>query len=183
MQLPTKLETENLKIRPYEAKDLSAFFQFMLCPEVTNYLNFTAEQTTPLGATALLDTTLKSYATSEPLFALVIVHKQSNIFIGSCGFSPLDEARNCECFYALLPEYRGKGFATEAMTKLLDYGFRKLGINRVVAHINRDNIPSLKVIRKLGFHFQETVEFKGIPEQGKLFFLKSQQYSKVEQEK
>ena len=173
MQLPTKLETENLTIRPYEASDWSAFLKFMLCPQVTDYLNFTAEQKTPSGAKVLFEKTIKSYATSEPLFALVIAQKRNNHFIGSCGFSPLDEHQSCECFYALLPEYRARGLATEAMTKLLDYGFHQLGIKRVVAHINRDNLPSIKVANKLGFHFQEAVEFKGIPEQGKLFFLTS----------
>ena len=171
MKLINKLETTNLIIRPYTASDLPAFVEFMLCPQVTNYLNFTPEQTTSEGAKLLLETTLDSYKTAEPLLALVIAEKQDNMFIGSCGFSPLDDAKNCECFYALLPEYRNRGFATEAMTKLLDYGFKELEINRVIAHINKDNISSIRVAEKLGMKFQSLVDFKGIPEQGKLYYF------------
>ena len=133
--------------------------------------NFTPEQTTSEGAKILLETTLDSYKTTEPLLALVITQKQDNIFIGSCGFAPLDDAKNCECFYALLPEYPNRGFATEAMTKLLDYGFKELEINRVIAHINQDNISSIRVAEKLGMKFQFLVDFKGIPEQGKLYYF------------
>ena len=74
----------------------------------------------------LFETTLNSYTTSEPLLALVIAQRKNDLFIGSCSFSTLDEQQNCECFYALLPEYWGQVFATEAMTQLLDYGFHQL---------------------------------------------------------
>ncbi|MDY6902583.1 MAG: GNAT family N-acetyltransferase [Cyanobacteriota bacterium] len=150
MQLPTKLETKNLILRPYNASDWSAFLQFMLCPQVTNYLNFTSEQTTLMGAKELFETTLNSYTTSEPLFALVIAQQKNDLFIGSCGFSTPDKQQNCECFYALLPEYWGQGFATEAMTQLLDYGFHQLGIKGVIAHVNRDNLASIQVAGEIG---------------------------------
>lgn len=81
MKLPTKLETQNLILRPYQALDWENFLQFMLCTQVTNYLNFTPEQTTMMGAKALLETTLNSYNSSSPLFALVIAQQKNNLFI------------------------------------------------------------------------------------------------------
>ncbi len=176
MQLPTKLETKNLILRPYNALDWSGFLQFMLSPQVTNYLNFTAEQTTPKGARELFEMTLNSYTTSEPLFALVIAQQKNDLFIGSCGFSTPDKQQNCECFYALLPEYWGQGFATEAMIQLLDYGFHQLGIKSVIAHVNRDNLASIQVAKKLAMNYQGLIEFKGIPAQGKLFSLTKENY-------
>ena len=171
MKLPNQLETNNLIIRPYKTSDLSDFIKFMSCTEVTKYLDFPPEQTTVEGARELLEKTLKSYETSEPLFALVIAQKKDNFFIGSCGFSPLDENNSCECFYALLPRYRRQGFATEAMNKLFDYGFQELGIKRINAHINRHNIASIKLAGKLGMNFKSFVDFKGTPKQGKLYYI------------
>ena len=171
MKLPNQLETKNLIIRPYKVSDLSYFIDFMTCPEVTKYLNFTSEQATVNGARELLEQTLKSYQTFEPLFTLVITHKKDNIFIGYCGVSPLDENNSCECFYTLLPQYRCQRFGIEAMNKLFKYGFQELGIKRVNAHINCDNIASIKLAEKLGMNFQCFVDFKGIPQQGKLYYL------------
>ncbi|GAB4536652.1 MAG: GNAT family N-acetyltransferase [Pleurocapsa sp.] len=171
MKLPDKLETERLIIRPYTERDRDDFIEFMLCSQVTDYLNFTEEQKTSEGAKELLDMTLSSYRTSTPLFALVITKKECDRFIGSCGFSPLDEKKNCECFYALFPQYWGQGLATEAMITLFNYGFEQLKINEIIAHINKDNPRSLRVVNKLGMKETGTVEFKGIPEQGKLFTL------------
>ena len=176
MELPTKLETKHLILRPYNASDWSAFLKFMLCTQVTNSLNFTAEQTTPMGAKELFEMTLNSYNTSEPLFALVIARQKDDLFIGSCGFSTPDKQQNCECFYALLPKYWGQGFATEAMNRLLEYGFHQLGIKRVIAHIDRDNLASIQVAKKLSLNYQGLVEFRGIPEQGKLFSLTRENY-------
>ncbi len=124
----------------------------------------------------LFETTLNSYTTSEPLLALVIAQRKNDLFIGSCGFSTLDEQQNCECFYALLPEYWGQGFATEAMTQLLDYGFHQLGIKGVIAHINRDNLASIQVAKKLAMNYQGLVEFKEVPELRKLFSLTQENY-------
>ncbi|MEM9511018.1 MAG: GNAT family protein, partial [Cyanobacteria bacterium P01_E01_bin.35] len=167
---------ENLIIRPYNDLDWEPFLQFMLCRQVTSYLNFTSEQTKPKGAKELFEMTLNSYNTPSPLFALVIAKRENNLFIGSCGFSPLDKSRNCECFYALLPEYWCQGFATEAMTQLLDYGFHQLGITKVIAHINRDNLASIQVAKKLAMSYQGLIEFKGVPEQGKLFSITQENY-------
>ncbi|MDJ0595658.1 MAG: GNAT family protein [Pleurocapsa sp. MO_226.B13] len=178
MKLPTKLETKRQILRPYNTSDWSAFLQFMLCPQVTDYLNFTAEQTTPKGAKELFEMTLNSYRTTEPLFALVIAQKNNDLFIGSCGFSPLDKQQNCECFYVLLPEYWGQGFATEAMTKLLDYGFHQLGIKKAIAQINRDNLASIEVAKKLAMNYQGLVEFKGVRDRGMLFSLSQEDYSR-----
>ncbi len=178
MKLPTRLETERLILRPYNTSDWSAFLQFMLCPQVTDYLNFTAEQTTPKGAKELFEMTLNSARTTEPLFALVIAQKNKDLFIGSCGFSLLDEQQNCEFFYALLPEYWGQGFATEAMTKLLDYGFHHLGIKKAIAQINRDNLASIQVAKKLAMKDRGLVEFKGVRDRGMLFSLSQEDYSR-----
>ena len=126
MKLPLQLETERLILRPYTEQDWDDFLSFMLCSQVTDYLNFSDVEKTPEGARELLNMTLASYATSNPLLALVITKKASDRFIGSCGFSPLTKDYSCECFYALLPEYWGQGLATEAMKILFDYGFKQL---------------------------------------------------------
>ena len=98
--------------------------------------------------------------------------------MGSCGFSSPDNHQSCECFYSLLPKYWGKGFATEAMHKLINYGFSELNIAKIIAHINRDNFRSAKVAKKIGMCCEKLTQFKGIPGQGMLFSITKQEYDR-----
>jgi len=49
------------------------------------------------------------------------------------------------------PDYRNSGYATEALTLLLEYGFKNFGIKKVTAPILYFNDPSIALHKKLGF--------------------------------
>lgn len=49
------------------------------------------------------------------------------------------------------PEYREKGYSTEALTLMLDYGFKNFGLNKVTAPVLYFNKPSIGLYKKLGF--------------------------------
>lgn len=91
--------------------------------------------------------------------ALAVIDRASGQFAGIAGFirsedaTPPDEG---EFIYALLPEYRGKGLATEIAAALVEYGFRRLGFKRVLATIDPANSASMRVVEKLGFVLHET---------------------------
>ncbi|MCB0111408.1 MAG: GNAT family N-acetyltransferase [Caldilineaceae bacterium] len=55
-----------------------------------------------------------------------------------------------EIGWALIMEARGQGFATEAAQALLDYGFRTLRVQRIVAFTERENSASIRVMERLG---------------------------------
>lgn len=52
-------------------------------------------------------------------------------------------------------EYWGKGYATEAITALIDYAFEHLKMETIVAEVDAANINSIKVLKKLNFIYQE----------------------------
>ncbi len=58
-------------------------------------------------------------------------------------------------FWALLPEHRGNGYATEAAQALVDFAFTTLDLGRIVATTARDNEASIAVMRRLGMHIEE----------------------------
>ena len=149
MKLPHKLTTRRLKIRPYRPHDLEAYLAFMLDDEATRYLNLTDEQRTEEGARRLFQLVLVSYSGEEPICALVIACKKTDRFIGSCGLVPLEDG-NAECYYTLLPQYQGQGYATEAVRALLDYAFTKLELNEVTAYASEENEASIQVALRLG---------------------------------
>jgi ribosomal-protein-alanine N-acetyltransferase len=61
------------------------------------------------------------------------------------------ENNKAEIGYEMLPEYHGKGLMTEALKKVIDFGFNKLGFKIIVADPKAINTPSVKLLEKLGF--------------------------------
>ena len=72
--------------------------------------------------------------------------------VGDVGFhGPPDAEGRVEIGYAVLDEYRRRGFAEEAVRALLAWAEREQGVTRFRARIEPQNTPSLSLIRKLGF--------------------------------
>jgi RimJ/RimL family protein N-acetyltransferase len=74
------------------------------------------------------------------------------VVVGESGFhGPPDDEGRVEIGYMVITSYRRRGFAEEAVRALMAWAAREHGINRFRASIGPQNIPSLSLIRKLGF--------------------------------
>jgi len=73
--------------------------------------------------------------------------------------------RSGEIGWILNPAFSGMGYATEAARALLGLAFEELGLHRVVARIDADNGPSIRVAKRLGMrqeaHLVRNEWFKG----------------------
>jgi RimJ/RimL family protein N-acetyltransferase len=63
----------------------------------------------------------------------------------------LDGVQAGKVGYAIRFDHWGRGYATDAVRTLVDFGFRQLGLHRISAAIGPDNDGSAAVVRKLGF--------------------------------
>lgn len=71
-------------------------------------------------------------------FADIQLHSQNSF--GGCG----------EIGYFLLPEFWGKGYATELANALMEVGFTKLNLHKLCARCNSNNIKSEGIMKKIG---------------------------------
>lgn len=108
------IETERLRIRLLERRDLGPFVNFMTDTESTRYLAFGDEQKTETGARELFAAIVGSYERPESVAAYGLEDKASGAYVGSCGFAPVTEGA-LECYYTILSGRRRKGYAHEAM--------------------------------------------------------------------
>lgn len=58
--------------------------------------------------------------------------------------------KNAEVWHKILPEHWQQGFATEALTQLLNFGFTDLRLHRIEAGCAVENSASIKVLEKVG---------------------------------
>lgn len=95
-----------------------------------------------------------SYINNQYLFygygQYCVLSKSNNIIIGQCGFYE-DELGNISLSYYIAPSYRDMGIAYKVCKILLEFIVDEIGIDSIYAHINKDNIPSIKLINKLNF--------------------------------
>jgi [ribosomal protein S5]-alanine N-acetyltransferase len=81
-----------------------------------------------------------------------LIEKATGQLIGHAGLllQTVDEKPEWEVAYSLLPAFRGKGFATEAALKCIEYAFRNNLTDRVISIISLSNHASANVAKKNG---------------------------------
>ncbi|MCF2140680.1 MAG: GNAT family N-acetyltransferase [Candidatus Lokiarchaeota archaeon] len=82
----------------------------------------------------------------------IIALKETNECIGDIGFHRLDKRHfKCEIGYKLKRSFWGKGYMTEAGKSALNYAFDKLNVNRIEGLVDPRNLPSIRLLERLGF--------------------------------
>ena len=149
-----RLETQRLLLRPFTKEDQVLVHRISSDPETTQYLYFWGR----IGSTPESDTRrFLEYALNcweeSPIRAreYCVVIKETGEAIGEGGVEWVkDEPGTAELGWILLPEYRGKGYATEMGRELMRAAFEVWGAARVIAHCDARNAPSYHVMERLG---------------------------------
>jgi RimJ/RimL family protein N-acetyltransferase len=95
--------------------------------------------------------------------------KETGIPIGMCGLLKRDSLDDVDIGYSFLQRFWAKGYASESASAVMDYGRNVLGIKRIVAITAPDNTGSIRVLEKLGLHYEKMVTLSGIEGESKLF--------------
>ncbi len=93
-----------------------------------------------------------------------VVLKESNLLIGYCGLAidRIDNRDEPEIGYRLDSKFWGKGFATEAASASIQYGFDRIELPYILGAAQRQNIASVRVLKKLGMTFEKETIFRGV---------------------
>lgn len=90
--------------------------------------------------------------------------KNTEIFIGY-GKITIEENENAEIGYILLPEFWGKGFASEIAEHLVEIGINNTKIKSLYAIIDPENGASKRILEKCNFSVYKNGEIDGLPAQ------------------
>jgi RimJ/RimL family protein N-acetyltransferase len=160
----TRLETERLILRHFADSDLAPFLAYRNDPEVARYQAW--ESCTESEAIAMIEE-LESLQPGTPgeWFQFAIELKETNALVGDCALKVEQNGQQAEIGFTLSRDHQGKGYASEAVLRLLDYAFGDLGLHRVIAITDTENEPSWALLERLGMrregHFIQNAWFKG----------------------
>lgn len=146
------LESSRLHLRPVKISDADELYQLNLDPEV---IRFTGDK----AFSSILET--RNFITERmiPQFektrmSRFMVFLKDNSFTGWCGLKFHPETNEVDLGYRFARNFWGQGLATESSKLSLDYGFRTLGLERIIAKAMPENTASIKVMQKLGMTFK-----------------------------
>ena len=160
----SSLESERLVLRRFVDSDLEPFLAYRNDPEVARYQSW--ESCTEREATAMIEG-LKSQQPGTPgeWFQFDIESKETGALVGDCALKVEGDGRQAEVGFTLSRDHQGKGYASEAVSRLLDYAFGDLGLHRVFAITDQENEPSFALLERLGMRregqFAQNAWFKG----------------------
>ena len=91
-------------------------------------------------------------------FGLSLVRlKDDKTRIGMCGLLKRDTLPHADIGYAFLPQFRGKGYASEATAATVELAKNTLNLDTIVAIVSRENAASIRVLEKLGLRFEKMI--------------------------
>lgn len=154
------IETDRLILREFRESDFPVYERLAADIEVMRYLGGkTMNQVEAWRHMAFMvgHWTLRSYG----YFA--VEEKATEEFIGRAGFTNPTGWPGFELGWTIAPWKQGKGFASEAARRLLDYAFCELDREHVISLIHPDNAPSRRVAEKLGERLEGETEVLGMP--------------------
>lgn len=162
MKLP--IITERLMLRQLNEEDVDNIFLLDSNPDVMKYVGV-SPITEREESAKMLENIINQYE-KNGTGRLAVIEKETNRFIGWSGIKLLTEEVNgfknvYELGYRFLPEFWGKGYATESALASLDLGFNQLNADKIYAYADVENQSSNHILTKLGFENKGTFLDKG----------------------
>jgi ribosomal-protein-alanine N-acetyltransferase len=149
--IAVRLETPRLVLRDHEPGDLEPYCAMESDPV------YRAPQ--PVHPRETLERSFaEAWLPRKEMGLLATVFKEDGRYIGRTGLYPhrteqgaIVPGEATLAFYLARP-YWGRGVATEAGQAFVEHGFGALGLRKIHAGMNANNLASVRVIEKLGFH-------------------------------
>ena len=158
------LETDRLLIREISKDDYQDLFQLHSDPIVQKYTGELPVKTISEIIKGTKERTFNDYK-KYGFGRWAVIIKSTNQFTGWAGLKYLPEFDEIDIGYRFLPEFWGKGIATEASKAIIKYGFEILEIEKIIAVSMVGNTASIKVMEKVGMIFDKKAPYEeGTPD-------------------
>ena len=162
------LETDRLRLRRLSIDDAEFILRLLNEPSFMQNIGDRGVRTIEDARAYILKGPVDSYEKFG--FGLLLVEqKESGLPIGMCGLLKRDVLDHVDIGYALLPEFWSQGYALESASAVMSHAREKLGAKRVLAVVNADNQRSIRLLEKMGFHYERMIRLAEDEPEIKLF--------------
>ncbi|WP_025743319.1 GNAT family N-acetyltransferase [Aquimarina pacifica] len=108
---------------------------------------------------------------------LAVIQKETSKFIGWAGLTYLPEFDKVDIGYRLKKKFWGMGYATEASKAIIDYGFKVLNLDLIIAIALPENKTSIRVMEKIGMVYDKKAPYDEIIQEAIWYKLERETYN------
>lgn len=162
------IETERLFLRQYTLKDAAFIYKLMNSDGWLQNIGQRNIHTVADAEAYMIKNYISSYEKNGYGPFLVIL-KENGKSIGSAGLYKRENLDHPDVGFAFLPEYFNKGYAFEAANAVMHFASEELKIKTIVGITLPKNLPSIKLLEKLGLIEISTFRMKDDDEELLLF--------------
>ena len=149
-------ETERLILKPAEVQDANFFLELYNMPSFIQYIgdrNLRTKEDAENYITSRFIPQIEKLGFGN----YVVILKEDHTKIGAVGIFEREGLDVLDIGFSFLEKYEGKGFAYESASKLKELVATNFGLTKISAMTSDENIPSQKLIERLGLKFQKMV--------------------------
>jgi RimJ/RimL family protein N-acetyltransferase len=163
-----KLVGENIYLSPMNVEDAEIYSKWMNDFNTTDYLGLSSNIVNLIDEKTWLEKSLK-----ESRLQFAVVDLENDKLIGNCGFDDIDKTRRTATIGLFIgdEENRNKGYGTQMLKLLLDYGFNYLNFRNIMLKVYSFNERAMKAYKKVGF--------KEIGRRRESYFLNGKYYDDI----
>jgi len=144
------LTTKRLNLRQLSLNDVNEILLIRSDPRVSEYLD--RPQCHDIDeATAFIEKINLGIKNNEWIYWTVTLKEDPKLIGTICLWNFNIDKTKADLGYELLPEYQGKGYMTEAIKAVLNYGIHDLQLAEVEAEVDPANKASVKLLDKFNF--------------------------------
>lgn len=154
------LTTERLALRPFKPGDAEAAFGFFGDPAVMHF-SLHGPHASRKTTEDFIVTNINRQA--WPGYSIwAVTERADGGLVGIYGLAEFGHGVPCiELAYRLRRNRWGRGYATEPARRAVAHAFGPLGLDRLIAAVERQNNASIRVLEKCGFAFVREKEIAG----------------------
>lgn len=151
------IESKNLILRQFLHNDTEDMLNYWISDPKIQFMYSEPIYTTHEEVHQLLTKYIDSYS-MDNYYRWAIIEKSTQICIGQIAFFLVDSKNHFgEIEYCIGSKFHRKGYASEAVKNIQDYGFNKINFHKIQVCHKENNIASQGVIRKANFKYEGTL--------------------------
>lgn len=140
-----ELETAGQYLRVLTLNDALEVLKHFADPDVTQYMDIEALEDIDAARELI------NYHAQDSGCRWGIFDKADGALIGTCGFHCWIDGQEAEIGYDLAKRYWGGGIMSEVLATVIEFGFDRMGLRRILAELEPANQRSIGLLQKLGF--------------------------------
>ena len=150
------IHTERLLHRQFTLEDAEAYLPLLSDPDVIRYTGEPPHTTLEAVLEVLLTRPIRDYAV-HGYGRMACIEKSTGRLIGFSGLKFLEDLQEVDIGYRFLPDYWGKGYATESAKAFIEHAYNELRIPRIIGLVQPENTASAIVLQKIGLLFERKI--------------------------